>query len=74
MEIWATELTRSMEEIEHKLKEAEKHSGKNDDVNNTYKEAVDKIKQQQNKTAISRFVVSRPPRPYRIEVHKEKRE
>ena len=72
MEIWATELTRSMEEIEHKLKEAEKHSGKNDDVNNTYKEAVDKVSEA--KTAISRFIVSRPPRPYRIEVHKEKRE
>jgi hypothetical protein len=54
MESWATQLIRSMDEIELKLKEAEKHSGKNDDVNNTYKEAVDKVSEA--KAAISRFV------------------
>jgi hypothetical protein len=32
MESWATELTRSVDEIELKLKDAEKHSKKNDEA------------------------------------------
>ena len=37
MESWATELIRAIDEIELKLKEAEKHSNKNEQVNQTYK-------------------------------------
>ena len=54
MESWATELTLSMDEIELKLKDAEKHSKKNNQVNQTYNEAKDAVIKA--KTAISRFV------------------
>jgi hypothetical protein len=40
MESWATELIRAIDEIELKLKEAEKHSNKNEQVNQTYNEAI----------------------------------
>ena len=43
MESWATELTLSMDEIELKLKDAEKHSKKNIEVNQTYNEAKDAV-------------------------------
>jgi len=54
MESWATELTLSMDEIELMLKDAEKHSKKNNEVNQTYNEAKDAVIKA--KTAISRFV------------------
>ena len=54
MESWATKLTLSMDEIELKLKDAEKHSKKNNEVNQTYNEAKDAVIKA--KTAISRFV------------------
>jgi len=54
MESWATELTRGIDEIEHKLKEAEKYSKNNEQVNQTYNEAMAAVINA--RTAISRFV------------------
>jgi flagellar hook-basal body complex protein FliE len=55
MESWATELTRAIDEIEHKLKEAEKkYSKDNKQVDQTYNEAMDAVVKA--RTAISRFV------------------
>jgi flagellar hook-basal body complex protein FliE len=54
MESWATELTRAIDEIENKLKEQERNSTKNEQVNQTYNEAMDAVRKAN--TAISRFV------------------
>ena len=54
MESWATELTRAIDEIELKLKDAEKYSNKNERVNQTYNEAMAAVINA--RTAISRFV------------------
>ena len=54
MESWATELTLSMDEIELKLKDAEKHSKRNDEVSQTYNEAKGAVINA--KTALSHFV------------------
>jgi flagellar hook-basal body complex protein FliE len=54
MESWATELTRAIDEIENKLKEQERNSTKNEQVNQTYNEAMDAVRKA--RTAISRFV------------------
>ena len=55
MESWATELTLSMDEIELKLKDAEKHSKKNNEVNQTYNEAKDAVIKA--RTAPSRMII-----------------
>jgi hypothetical protein len=54
MESWATELTRAIDEIENKLKEQERNSTKNEQINQTYNEAMDAVRSA--RTAISRFV------------------
>jgi hypothetical protein len=54
MESWATELTRAIDEIENKLKEQERNSTKNEQINQTYNEAMDAVVKA--RTAISRFV------------------
>jgi flagellar hook-basal body complex protein FliE len=54
MESWATELTRAIDEIENKLKEQERNSTKNEQVNQTYNEAMDAVRKA--RTAISRVV------------------
>jgi hypothetical protein len=54
MESWATELTLAIDEIENKLKEQERNSTKNEQVNQTYNEAMDAVRKA--RTAISRFV------------------
>ena len=54
MESWATELTLAIDEIENKLKEQERNSTKNEQVNQTYNEAMDAVREA--RTAISRFV------------------
>jgi hypothetical protein len=54
MESWATELTRAIDEIENKLEEQERNSTKNEQVNQTYNEAMDAVRKA--RTAISRFV------------------
>jgi hypothetical protein len=54
MESWATELTLAIDETESKLKEAEKYSNKNEQVNQTYNEAKNAVVKA--RTAISRFV------------------
>jgi hypothetical protein len=54
MESWATELTRAIDEIENKLKEQERNSTKNEQITQTYNEAMDAVRSA--RTAISRFV------------------